>query len=219
MTQDFPITWFAFLESRQPPNVTVNYQVLAAQTRLAQELHERSELYEIYLVELLTLFSDKGVAIQNVAISNHHVKVSSYGGRFGGAHFPSQTEDMVEQLASLLLPIDALLAHEDFNPHVSTSTGIVPLFRNMWFLCVLFHFTWSEDKGESAMGWRKPALARIASKTPSMVLEEAHDGVASEVEYNSVLRQEYANTVRVLLPFTIRSLNHYLRSSRNTEQL
>jgi phosphatidylinositol 4-kinase len=50
--------------------------VLAAQTRLAQELHHRPELYEIYLVELLALFSDKGVAIQNVAISNHHMKVN-----------------------------------------------------------------------------------------------------------------------------------------------
>jgi len=52
-------------------------QVLAAQTRLAQELHRRPELYETYLVELLTLFADKGVAIQNLKIANHHVKVSA----------------------------------------------------------------------------------------------------------------------------------------------
>jgi phosphatidylinositol 4-kinase A len=50
--------------------------VLAAQTRLAQEVRLRPELYEIYLVELLSLFADKGVAIQNVAISNYHMKVS-----------------------------------------------------------------------------------------------------------------------------------------------
>lgn len=55
-------------------NLVLN-QVLAAQTRLAQELHRRPELYELYLTELLTLFADKGVAIQNVAISNHHAKV------------------------------------------------------------------------------------------------------------------------------------------------
>jgi phosphatidylinositol 4-kinase len=51
-------------------------KVLAAQTRLAQELHRRPEFYEIYLLELLTLFTDKGVAIQNVATSKFHVKVS-----------------------------------------------------------------------------------------------------------------------------------------------
>jgi phosphatidylinositol 4-kinase len=48
---------------------------LAAQTRLAQELNQQPELYETYLIELLSLFADKGVAIQNLKISNHHVKV------------------------------------------------------------------------------------------------------------------------------------------------
>lgn len=55
-------------------------QVLAAQTRLARELHNRPELYELYLVELLTLFADKGVAIQNAAVNNHKKKVSGYCG-------------------------------------------------------------------------------------------------------------------------------------------
>ena len=45
------------------------------------------------------------------------------------------------------------------------------------------------------MDWLKPALSRIAVKTPSMVIEESHDAVASDVEYNSAIRQEYANTV------------------------
>ncbi|CAA7271519.1 unnamed protein product [Cyclocybe aegerita] len=156
-----------------------NNMVLAAQTRLAQELHRRPELYEYYLVELLTLFADKGVAIQNLKIANHHVK----------------TDDMIEQLASLLLAIDALLAHPDFNPHKEPSPEIIGLFRNTWFLCVLFGFTTDETKEWAAMDWLKPALARIAVKTPSMVVEEAHDAVASDVEYNSVIRQEYANAV------------------------
>ena len=112
---------------------------------------------------------------------------------------------MIVQLASLCLPIDALLAHEDFNPHLSASEAIVRLFRNMWFLCVLFHFSSAEDKDESAMEWRKPALARIARKTPSMVLEEAHDSVASDVEYNSVIRQEFAETVRLAQPLIKRT--------------
>ncbi|KAJ7047187.1 hypothetical protein C8F04DRAFT_987659 [Mycena alexandri] len=155
-----------------------NNMVLAAQTRLAQELDRRPELYEIYLVELLTLFADKGVAIQNLKISNHHVK----------------TDDMIEQLASLLLPIDALLAHEDFSPQLKAEPPIISLFRNMWFLCILFGFTSNEDE-DSAMEWQKPALCRIAGKTPSTVLEESHDSIASNVEYNSVIRQDYAQTI------------------------
>lgn len=53
----------------------INGKVLAAQTRLARGLRRRPELYSIYLVELLTLFTDKGVAIQNVKIANRHLKV------------------------------------------------------------------------------------------------------------------------------------------------
>jgi len=30
----------------------------------------------MYLIELLTLFADKGVSIQNLKITNHHVKVN-----------------------------------------------------------------------------------------------------------------------------------------------
>lgn len=102
---------------------------------------------------------------------------------------------MVEQLASLLLPIDALLSHDDFNPHKDSSPEIVSLFRNTWFLCVLFGFTRADTSEATAMNWLRPALSRIATKTPSMVVEESHDAVASDVEYNSVIRQEYANTV------------------------
>jgi phosphatidylinositol 4-kinase len=100
---------------------------------------------------------------------------------------------MIEQLASLLLPIDALLSHPDL--HLGSSSGIVSLFRNMWFLCVLFHFT-TDNKQETAMEWQQPALSRIAAKTPPMIYEEAHDSLASELEYSSVIRQEYAYTVR-----------------------
>ncbi|KAF8163506.1 hypothetical protein B0H34DRAFT_795214 [Crassisporium funariophilum] len=156
-----------------------NNMVLAAQTRLAQELHKRPELYETYLVELLTLFADKGVAIQNLKIANHHVKI----------------DDMIEQLASLLLPIDALLSQEDFNTHKDSSPEIVALFRNTWFLCVLFNFTTPDPLEASAMSWLNPTLSRIAVNTPSMVVEESHDAVTSDVEYNSVIRQEYASTV------------------------
>ncbi|OCH92135.1 atypical/PIKK/PI4K protein kinase [Obba rivulosa] len=154
-----------------------NNMVLAAQTRLAQEMHRRPELYMVYLVELLTLFADKGVAIQNVAIQNHHAK----------------TEDMVEQLGSLLLPIDALLSQSDFHPDNDAPAGVVTLFRNMWFLCTLFRFT-ADEKTHSALEWQRPALARIAMKTPSLVME-SNDTIVSDLEYNTVIRQEYIETL------------------------
>ncbi|EIW84881.1 hypothetical protein CONPUDRAFT_117099 [Coniophora puteana RWD-64-598 SS2] len=156
-----------------------NNMVLASQTRLAKEMDRRPDLYELYLVELLTLFSDKGVSIQNIAISDHHAK----------------TEEMTAQLASLLLPIEALLTHVDFNPQINASPELVSLFRNMWFLCVLFHFTSSDSEGRerNAMDWIHPALVRIASKTPPIVLEGARNAT-SEVEYSAVVRHEYAHS-------------------------
>ena len=102
---------------------------------------------------------------------------------------------MIEQLASLLLPIDALLSHDDFNPRRDSPPEIVSLFRNTWFLCVLFGFTNANTNEATAMDWLKPALSRIATQTPSMVVEDLHDTAASDVEYNSVIRLEYANTV------------------------
>ncbi|KAG1791207.1 26S proteasome subunit RPN7-domain-containing protein [Suillus plorans] len=127
-----------------------NNMVLAAQTRLARELDQRPDLYDIYLVELLTLFGDKGVAIQNVATYDRHVK----------------TEEMIEQLVPSLLPIEALITHPDYSPHL--------------------------EKG--AMTWLMPALAKIATKTPTLVLENAHHA-ASEIEYSTLIRYEHAHSV------------------------
>jgi phosphatidylinositol 4-kinase A len=142
-------------------------------------LYQRPELYYIYLQELLSLFGDKGIAIQNASIQNRHMKA----------------EDLAEQLVSLLLPIDALLGHVDLNPRFGSSSELVALFRDMWFLCTLFHLTVPDEKDGSATEWRRPALARIAAKTPALVLEEAHDLLVSDIEYNSSIRLEYAHSV------------------------
>lgn len=107
----------------------------------------------------------------------------------------TKTDDMVEQLASLLLPIDALLSHNDFVLDSTASTDFASLFRNMWFLCVLFHFTEPDGRDQTVMEWLPPALARIATRTPPIVREEAHDTIVSDLEYSSVLRQEYAEIV------------------------
>ncbi|THH11990.1 hypothetical protein EW145_g299 [Phellinidium pouzarii] len=163
--------------NRDDPRFSSN-TVIAAQTRLAQELRRRPEYRELYLMELLRLFIDKGVTIQNVSISKEHFKV----------------DDMVDQLGSLLLPIDALLTQIDFEPTVNASPEVVTLFRNLWFLSVLFHFANAEERGLPSSEWQVAALSRIAVKTPPIVLEEVPDFVTSNLEYNTIIRQEYAQT-------------------------
>jgi phosphatidylinositol 4-kinase len=43
--------------------------------------------------------------------------------------------------------------------------------------------------------WHIAALIRIAEKTPPIMLEEAHDFITAELEYNPVLRQDYVQGV------------------------
>jgi hypothetical protein len=47
-------------------------QVMAAQTRLAQSVKLRSEFYDVYLLEILSLFADKGTAIQTAQTTGHN---------------------------------------------------------------------------------------------------------------------------------------------------
>jgi phosphatidylinositol 4-kinase A len=111
---------------------------------------------------------------------------------------------MVVQLASLLLPIDALLSHSLFDAKTIAELApeVIALFRNMWFLCILFHFTSPELKEGSVMEWQKPALLRIALKTPDFVLEDARDSLFGDIEFNPVIRHEFAQSVGYLYLLT-----------------
>ncbi|EJU05379.1 atypical/PIKK/PI4K protein kinase [Dacryopinax primogenitus] len=152
-----------------------NNTVLAAQTRLAQELSKRPEYFEPYLLELLTLFADKGVAIQT--------SVSS-----GKEH---TSHDVVSELAALVLPIDALLSQPDILSKIPSTTDLTRYFRNFWYICVLFRFTESSPKINE---WQRAALLRIAKQTPNLVAEGAADFVSGELEYDVVLRKDYVVT-------------------------
>lgn len=100
---------------------------------------------------------------------------------------------LLDQLASLLLPIDALLSQADYKPSADVKT--VTLFRNMWFLSILFDFHVNADPAYAVNAWRQSALTRIAVKTPPIVVEGAQDFVLNDLEYNSIIRQNYAHTV------------------------
>ncbi|KAG1854194.1 hypothetical protein DFJ58DRAFT_914105 [Suillus subalutaceus] len=109
-----------------PEESSIDVQVLATQTRLARELDQRPDLYDVYLVELLTLFGDKGVAIQNVATSARHVKTTLY---------------------------------------------TWPLRKSLWASSE----TCNSSASSSTLHLLIPVLAKIATKTPTLVLENAHD--------------------------------------------
>lgn len=171
--------------------------VLAAQTKLAKGMAGRLDCADGYLVELLTLFADKGTQTQMVAMAP-----SGYDSRDKEklSHLRQDSEirvaDMKAWLSALLIPISALLSHELYNPHHAAAPELVGHFRNLWFLCVVFGISGQAGK-KKLSEHQSIALNIIAGKTPALVTEGANDYVASDLEYNSVLRKDFAGSVRL----------------------
>lgn len=151
---------------------------------------------EIFLIELLQLFAEKGMQLQTVATS--------------GKSSAEELAELNTDLATLLPAIAAVLEHKDIHPEVQPTTEMVSLFRNMWFLSVLFGFA-SPSNIRTSVAADGTALAPPASaaqaqaeivgrslssislKTPTLVPETAHNYLESDLEYNSVLKREFSN--------------------------
>ncbi|KAI8063818.1 hypothetical protein BC940DRAFT_327279 [Gongronella butleri] len=152
------------------------HAISSTQLSLAQRLCSRPDLYLIYLMSLLTLFLENGSKIQRL---EGHPTLTH------GVDIPLGT-----RLGSLLGVLQALLMHDDFNPQDNPpSEMLVSLFRNVWFLCVMFGFV------SDAMWLREwqEALLVLAQKTPVLLVETATDYLESDLEYNSVLRGGHAS--------------------------
>lgn len=186
----------------EDPRMSSN-AVLAAQTTLAKGLGRRLDCADGYLVELLTLFADKGTQTQMIAMApagfdtRDREKLSQLR-----ADSESRVGEMKAWLAALLVPIATLLSHESYHPDRDPSPELVAHFRNLWFLCVVFGL--SGEAGRKRMHEHEvQALGVIAEKTPVLVLESANDFVGSELEYNSILRKDFAHSVS--LPLSLQS--------------
>ena len=183
----------------EDPRMSSN-AVLAAQTKLAKGLDKRLDCADGYLVELLTLFADKGTQTQMIAMAPAGFDPRDKE-KFSQLHTESaaRVDDMKAWLAALLIPISTLLLHPSYNPSRSASPELVAHFRNLWFLCVVFGL--SGQTGRKRLSEHESnALAIIAEKTPALVLESAVDYVASDLEYNSILRKDFAASVSTGVP-------------------
>ncbi|RXK35906.1 phosphatidylinositol 4-kinase [Tremella mesenterica] len=190
--------------------------VLAAQTTLAKGMSERLDCADGYLVELLTLFADKGTQTQMIAMAPYGFDTRD---KEKLAHLKEDSEarvsDMKSWLAALLIPISSLLSHSNYNPSKSPSPELVSHFRNLWFLCVAFNI--SSWKHKKLSDHEQNALNIIAEKSPALLLESMTDYVASELEYNSVIRKDFAQSIqqyqRSILPdYLPQRHSHHIRS-------
>lgn len=152
----------------------------------------------LYLAELLQLFAEKGKQLQ-AANSNH---MSS-----------EELSEMRLDLARLLPTIAELLCHEDLNPQLDPTLDLVSLFRNMWFLAVLFDLASPHVAQRAARDAAHSdatlfltvqsvfapiaslhiALALVALKTPTLVPETANNYLETELEFNSVLKCDFSS--------------------------
>lgn len=160
--------------------------VLAAQTSLARGFSKRNiAAGRLFLEEMLALFIDKGSQIQTHSVSRHTKEIEKDSS--------GRVSEMTSQLAALLLPIDAILNNPAYPTEEQPSPDLVSSFRNMWFLCTLLGLTSSSSPYMTEPA--RASLARIAVKTPALVLEEEKDYVSSVLEYNAVFRRDYAQAV------------------------
>lgn len=153
----------------------------------------------LFLVELLQLFNERGKQVQTATSQR------------------ATGEELAElqlEMARLLPTIAELLTHSDLNPQLNPTLDMVALFRNMWFLAVLFNLANPQAaRGAAVLAVRSPEsitlsvssvihpasdmfriLALVALKTPTLVPETARNYIESELEYNSVLKRDFGSS-------------------------
>ncbi|PWN34264.1 uncharacterized protein FA14DRAFT_161716 [Meira miltonrushii] len=165
------------------PGSTLNAQPNGNADGEAQKQAGRKELY---MIELLQLFVEKGSQLQTSAAS----------GKLAG----SEEKELKSDLQGLLSVIAALLVHPDINPQLDPRIETVSLFRNMWLLSTIVGITDNQKRRSrsafnSSSSHESPltsALGIISLKTPTLVPESAQNYVESELKYNSVLKRDYS---------------------------
>ncbi|UZJ55413.1 hypothetical protein CBS101457_004733 [Exobasidium rhododendri] len=143
---------------------------------------------EIYVVEILNLFAEKGMQLQSL----------SAAGRTASA----EEAELKGDLQGLLPVLSTILSHADVNPQLVPTVETVSLFRSMWFLAVIFGLSTHQQKPtrRSTVGEGSPAsnviadaLGIIAIKTPTLVPELANNYLESDLSFNSVLKRDYSS--------------------------
>lgn len=150
----------------------------------------------MYLHNLLHLFTDKGVIIQQTVVQNSTHRVSS----------------LAAELGTFLPVISILLSHKNFPPSLMDDAEIVILIRNMWFQCVLFGLLlepmWLEE-------WQNQ-LSVIAKVTPVLVPVNAAKFLEIDLEFNPVVKKGFsdqtATNIRSALAAYLPENAYYIKS-------
>ncbi|KAG0144911.1 hypothetical protein CROQUDRAFT_46568 [Cronartium quercuum f. sp. fusiforme G11] len=166
----------------QPPEVStdsvIRSGIYRAQINLSKTLASRDHLCELYLEELLTLFIEKGQHIQST-----HTALPKFS-------------QLVNHLGVLILAIGNLLqTTSTYDPRQTTSSKISELFRNFWYICVLFGFLSSPPASRATSetpsvfpDWLSSSLRKIATKSPTLTHRTPIDYLTTQLDYNPILK-------------------------------
>lgn len=145
-----------------------------ARINLAQRLEFESELYFVYLSEILSVIISRG----DVQVLDHHRphdEISAIG----------------DQIALYLKPLAALLpdVHKSQKPLKVKDNQILFLFRNIWFNMVVHGFSIRSPNNKV----HASELERIAYNTPPLASELSWNRTETSLELNTVLRRGSSN--------------------------
>lgn len=145
-----------------------------ARVKLAQRLEFESELYFVYLSEILSAIISRG----DVQVLDHHRphdEISAIG----------------EQIALYLKPLAMLLpdVHKGQKPLKVQDNQILYLFRNIWFNMVVHGFSIKSSHTKTFA----VELERIAYNTPPLASELSWNRTETSLELNTVLKRGSSN--------------------------
>lgn len=145
-----------------------------ARVKLAQRLELESELYFVYLSEILSAIISRG----DVQVLDHHRphdEISAIG----------------EQIALYLKPLAMLLpdVHKGQKPLKVEDNQILYLFRNIWFNMVVHGFSIKSIHTKTYAS----ELERIAYNTPPLASELSWNRTETSLELNTVLKRGSSN--------------------------
>ncbi|MBW0462794.1 hypothetical protein O181_002509 [Austropuccinia psidii MF-1] len=149
--------------------------IYQAQLKLSEALCNVIDLGELYLIELLSLFIDKAQAIQatQTALPSFHQLVNYLGA-------------LIQAIGILLQP------DSSYDPRQTSSQQLSELFRNFWYVCVVFGFLSPNSRAIVSSSitpdWLIDSLRQIATKSPTLTHLTSIDYLTAQLDYNPILK-------------------------------
>lgn len=162
------------MDAFENKNSTLLSTLIQARVDLSHALNQLNPLFTLYLREMLQSIISKG----DVQVLEHH-----------RSH--NEISEIGDQIGAFLTPLAELLP----NVHAGEArlkildTGIINLFRNIWFNMVVHGYSVNSRNTKKY----SLELERIAYNTPPLASELSWDRTETSLELNTVLRRGSSN--------------------------